>query len=33
MTIIRSGITTESTVDRMAGCLAGQFCGDAYGSQ
>ena len=33
MTIIRSGITTESTVDRMAGCLAGQFCGDAYGAQ
>lgn len=33
MTTIRSGITTESTVDRMAGCLAGQFCGDAYGAQ
>lgn len=33
MTIFRSNNTVEDKINRMAGCLAGQFCGDAFGAQ
>ena len=31
--MMRNETKIEDNVDRMAGCLAGQFCGDAYGAQ
>ncbi len=29
--MMRNETKIEDKVNRMAGCLAGQFCGDAYG--
>lgn len=33
MTEMARGKTTESRLNRVAGCLAGHFCGDAFGAQ